>query len=88
MYATGNARVRGGDIGALGAAWAVGAPRGAECVAESVGCGGIAVVRAGSPGAVLLAIAVDIASKSVNTCLAHARGPHRESPFIEPVEMP
>lgn len=65
--------VRGGDIAVLRAARMAGTRAHAENYSKSVCWGEVGPCRAGSWGAVLLAIAVDIASKAVNAGAAHAR---------------
>ena len=65
--------VRGGDIIMLCAVWTVGVRARAESYAKSVSCAQIGLCRADFGGTVLLAIAVDIASKAVNARAARAR---------------
>ena len=65
--------VQGDDIGALSGSWTACAPARSERVAKSVSCAELGRRRAGSRGIVLLAIAVNIASKTVNAGAARAR---------------
>jgi len=77
------AAVRGGDIAALCAAWTAGTRARAESYAESVSCGEFGRCGARPERAVLLAIAVDIASKTVNAGAARAcEHPARRTPAL------
>ena len=80
--------VRGGDIAALCAAWAAGTRARTESYAKSGSCAEFGPCRARFGGPVLFAIAVNIASKTVNTGSARARE-HRahRAPALPPAVM-